>query len=109
MSNVSQSSQEDSTEEFLPISFIIFCLDTEDNVVFEASWGEEIEDIKKFSVLLHKIKSGDFDKMILDQLKIQSKEISNGSKKYTAFLKAYNELDAPLSLVVDPTKVELNS
>ena len=65
MSNVSQSPQEDSTEEFLPKSFIIFCLDTEDNVVFEASWGEEIEDIKKFSVLLHKIKSGDFDKMIL--------------------------------------------
>jgi hypothetical protein len=109
MSNVSQNTQEDSTDEFSPKSFVIFCLDDDDNVAFEASWGQEIEDIKKFAFLLHKVKSGDFDKMILDQLKLQSKDVPNGNKKYTAFIKAYNELDSPLSLVVDPTKVELNS
>jgi hypothetical protein len=109
MSNVSQSTPEDSPDEFLPKSFIIFCLDDDDNVAFEVSWGQEIEDIKKFAYLLHKVKSGDFDQMILEQLKLQSKDIQGGSKKYAAFLKSYNELDSPLSLVVDPTKVELNS
>jgi hypothetical protein len=94
-------------EQFSPKSFIIFCLDEDGNVAFEASWGETEEDIRKFAVLLNKINNGTFDKMIVEQLKLQSKE-SGDSKKYTIFNKIYKELNKPKDLVVDPTNVELN-
>ena len=108
MSNVSVETQEDSEEEFTPKSFIIFCLDDDGNVAFETSWGDTIEDIKKFAVLLSKVNDGQFEKMILEQLKIQSKEKVNGSKQYYAFNKSYKELQKPTDLDIDPTNVELN-
>lgn len=107
MSNVYQSRKEDSSE-FSPQSFIIFCLDQEGNIAFEAAWGETSEDIKRFALLLHKINTGEFEKMILDQLKLQEKEKGNATKNYTIFSKAYKDLKKPSDLVVDPTSVELN-
>jgi len=38
---------------FSPKSFVIFCLDEQGNVAFEASWGETQEDIKKFAALMN--------------------------------------------------------
>lgn len=108
MSNVSPEPQENSEEEFTPKSFIIFCLDDDGNVAFETSWGDTIEDIKKFANLLSKVNDGQFEKMILDQLKIQSKQKENGSKQHSAFSKSYKELQKPTDLVIDPTNVELN-
>ena len=92
-------------EQFAPRSFVIFCLDEEGNVAFEASWGETEQEIKQFAVLLNKINSGAFDKMIVDQLKLQSKE-KNDAKSFTIFNKAYKV--STKDLVVDPTNVELN-
>jgi len=105
---MSKSFQEEvpsSSDNFSPKSFLIFCLDDEGNVAFEASWGESSEDIQKFAALLHKINTGAFDKMIVEQLKTQSKE-KGDLKNYNIFNKAYkiNSKD----LVVDPTNVELN-
>jgi len=104
MSNQSAVTQEDSNE-FLPKSFIIFCLDDAGDIAFEMSWGETDEDIKKFAVLLNKINAGQFEKMILEQLKLQCKE-KNDTKGFSVFNKAYkvNVKD----LVVDPTNVELH-
>lgn len=90
--------------DFAPKSFIIFCLDENGNVAFEASWGESDEDIKKFAALLTKINTGAFDKMIVDQLKLQSKE-KNTPKQFSVFNKAYKV--SSKDLVVDPTNVEL--
>lgn len=109
MSNVSQATLDGSDEsDFLPKSFIIFCLDEEGNVAFESSWGDTDSDIKKFAALLSKINSGTFEKMIIDQLKQQSKTQENGSKNYSIFNKTYKGLTKPSDLVVDPTNVELN-
>jgi hypothetical protein len=96
---------QENSEQFSPKSFIIFCLDEEGSVAFEASWGETDEDIKKFAALLIKINAGTFDKMIVDQLKLQSKE-QNNTKGFSVFNKAYKT--SSKDLVVDPTNVELN-
>ena len=98
----------DEEEAFKPKSFMIFCLDEEGNIAFEASWGDSLEDVKKFAILYKKISSGEFDAMVLDQLKQQSKTITDGSKKYSTFSKAFKELNKPQNLVIDPTEVELN-
>jgi hypothetical protein len=110
MSKSYQQPPQDSLDEsnFSPKSFIIFCLDETGNIAFEASWGDTAEDIKKFALLLHKINIGEFENMILDQLKIQEKEKGNSNKNYNTFNKAYKELKKPTDLVVDPTNVELN-
>jgi hypothetical protein len=107
MSKSSQGAIPNTSDSFSPKSFIIFCLDDEGNVAFEASWGDNQEDIKKFAVLLNKINNGNFEKMIVDQLKLQSKEKSD-SKGYAIFNKSYKDLQKPKDLVVDPTSVELN-
>jgi hypothetical protein len=103
-----QSPEPESSEEFSPKSFIIFCLDETGNVALELSWGEKEEDIKKFAALLNKINTGYFNQMIVDQLKEQSKTQTNGSKNYSIFNKSYKNLNKPKNLVVDPTSVELN-
>ena len=107
MQKSSQEAAHNTSDNFSPKSFIIFCLDEEGSVAFEASWGDNQEDIKKFAILLNKINNGNFEKMIIDQLKLQSKEKSD-PKGYAAFNKAYKELQKPKDLVVDPTNVELN-
>jgi len=108
MSNASQVTSGDLDEQpFSPKSFIIFCLDEEGNVAFEAAWGDKDVDIKKFANLLNKINTGQFENMILDQLKQQSKTQQNGSKNHSIFNRAYKELSKPSNLVVDPTNVEL--
>ena len=109
MLNQSQETQSSSDEEqFSPTSFIIFCLDEEGNVAFEASWGDSMEDVKKFAALANSITNGDFNKMIEDQLKLQSKDLPDGKKKFSAFSKIYSEAKSPSNLVIDPTRVELN-
>jgi hypothetical protein len=76
-------------------------------MAFQASWGETTEEVRKFATLLNKVNNGSFDKMIIEQLKQQSKE-QGDTKNYTIFNKAYKELNKPKDLVVDPTNVELN-
>lgn len=108
MSNVSTETQGDLTEDFTPQSFIIFCLDSDGNVAFEVAWGNTTEEIKKFALLLNKSTTGEFNDLILEQLKVQSKLMENGLKKFNIFSKAFNELSSPTSLVIDPTNVELS-
>lgn len=108
MSNVSSEPQENSDDSFTPKSFIIFCLDDTGDVAFEVSWGDTIEDIKKFAILLSNVNDGTFQQLILDQLKTQAKDKKTGTKEYSAFIKTYKELQKPTDLVVDPTSVELN-
>lgn len=104
MSNQLTEMQEDS-EQFQPKSFIIFCLDSSGDIALEMSWGDSEQDIKKFATLLNNINSGSFEKMIIDQLKIQSKE-KKDTKGFSIFNKAYKV--SAKDLVVDPTNVELN-
>jgi hypothetical protein len=87
---------------------MIFCLDEEGSVAFEASWGDTIDDVKKFAALANSVTNGDFNKMIEEQLKLQSKDISDGRKKFSAFSKIYSEAKSSSNLVIDPTRVELN-
>ena len=108
MSKSSQEAHHKSSNDFSPKSFVIFCLEDESNIAFEASWGETPEDIKNFAILLNKINNGEFAKLILDQLKLQSKKETNGIKNFNMFNKVYRELQKPIDLVVDPTEVELN-
>lgn len=107
MSNQSQGTPTSSDEPFSPTSFIIFCLDEEGNVAFEASWGESIDDVKKFAALVSSVTNGDFNSMIEQQLKSQSKDLQDGKKKFSAFYKTYSESKTPSNLVIDPTRVEL--
>lgn len=95
-------------EEFHPKSFIIFCLDEEGSIAFEASWGNTAEDIRNFANLLYKVNNGDFDSVIIQQLKDQSKTEINGIKNFSLFSKLYKSLINPSALVIDPTEVELN-
>jgi hypothetical protein len=108
MSNQSQVTDHSSDESFSPKSFIIFCLDEQGDVAFEASWGDTIDDVKKFAALMSSVTNGEFNKMIETQLKLQSKDIADGKKKFTAFSKIYSESKTPSNLVIDPTQVELN-
>jgi hypothetical protein len=87
---------------------MIFCLDEEGSVAFEASWGDTIDDVKKFAALANSVTNGDFNKMIEEQLKLQSKDEPDGRKKFSAFSKIYSEAKSPSNLVIDPTRVELN-
>jgi hypothetical protein len=97
-----------SDESFAPKSFIILCVDEDDSIAFEASWGDSLEDVKKFASLVSNLTNGEFNKMITDQLKLQSKDIVDGKKKFAAFNKIYNDSKVPSNLVIDPTEVELN-
>jgi hypothetical protein len=108
MSNQSQETLPTSDESFSPTSFMIFCLDEEGSVAFEASWGDTIDDVKKFAALANSVTNGDFNKMIEEQLKLQSKDEPDGRKKFSAFSKIYSEAKSPSNLVIDPTRVELN-
>lgn len=92
--------------QFSPKSFVIFCLDEQGDIAFEASWGDTQEDIKKFAILISKINKGAFENMILDQIKSQAKQNSQ-SKELAIFNKTYKDLKKPKNLVVDPTNVEL--
>ena len=106
-----KSSQElspDTDSDFIPKSFVIFCLDQDGNIAFEASWGETNEEIKKFAMLLRQINSGEFEKDVLVQLKEQSLTIKNGTKNFSLFNKNYKQLNPISDLVIDPTEVELN-
>jgi len=87
---------------------MIFCLDEEGSVAFEASWGDTIDDVKKFAALANSVTNGDFNKMIEEQLKLQSKDEPDGRKKFSAFSKIYSEAKSSSNLVIDPTRVELN-
>jgi len=108
MSNQSQVTDPSSDDNFSPTSFIIFCLDEQGDVAFEASWGDTMDDVKKFASLMSSVTNGEFNKMIEAQLKLQSKDIVDGKKKFTAFSKIYSESKVPSNLVIDPTQVELN-
>ena len=108
MSKSYQATAPNPSDEFVPKSFIIFCLDQESNIAFEASWGDSVEDVKKFGILLLKITSGEFNNMILEQLKEQAKDIENGNKKFLALQKVIKDAQAPSELVIDPANVELN-
>jgi hypothetical protein len=108
MSKSYQATPQNPSDEFVPKSFIIFCLDQENNIAFEASWGESIDDVKKFAVLLSKVTSGDFNNMMLEQLKEQAKGIENGNKKFLALQKIVKDSQMPSELVIDPANVELN-
>lgn len=111
MNIIMKSSQELSPEtdsDFTPKSFVIFCLDQDGNIAFEASWGNTNEDIKKFAVLLQQINSGEFENDVLVQLKEQSLTIKNGTKQFGLFSKNYKQLNSISDLVIDPTEVELN-
>lgn len=108
MSNQSQEMPHSSDESFTPNSFIILCIDADGNIAFEASWGDSIDDVKKFASLISNLTNGEFNKMISDQLKLQSKDIADGKKKFSTFNKIYNESKIPSNLVIDPTEVELN-
>ena len=48
MQKKSDNTNELTEEEFRPKSFIIFCLDDDGEIAFEASWGNTPEDIKNF-------------------------------------------------------------
>jgi hypothetical protein len=111
MSKSSQAThQNHSDEDFIPKSFIIFCLDASGDIAFEVSWGESAADIKKFASLLKKINNGEFESMIVEQLKEQSLTTAKETKNYAIFNKVYKQLDQnlELDLVIDPTEVELN-
>ncbi len=108
MSKSHQATPPNPSDEFVPKSFIIFCLDEESNIAFEASWGESIEDVKKFAILLTKITNGEFNEMVLQQLKEQAKQIENGNKKFLALQKIIKDSQMPSELVIDPANVELN-
>lgn len=99
---------QEPSDNFSPESFVIFCLDAEGNVAFEASWGNSIEDVKKFGALLSNVTSGEFNAIILEQLKEQSKTLQNGMKKFNVLQKIINNSEKPSDLVIDPTEVELN-
>lgn len=104
----SQDPSSDADNDFTPKSFVIFCLDQDGSIAFEASWGETNEDIKKFATLLKKINAGEFERDILVQLKEQSLTLKNGSKSFSLFSKNYKQTDSISDLVIDPTEVELN-
>lgn len=106
-----KSSQEHSPDleaDFTPKSFVIFCLDQEGNIAFEASWGETNDQIKKFAILLRQINSGELEKDVLIQLKEQSLSAKGGAKNFSLFSKNYRQLNSISDLVIDPTEVELN-
>jgi len=103
-----KKSQSPEEGDFHPKSFIIFCLDQDDNIALDISWGESLIDIKNFAQLLSKITSGEFNNLVLEQLKEQSKLIDDGNKKYITFDKAFKSSKTPVDLVIDPTQVELN-
>lgn len=111
MSKSSQAThQNHSDDDFVPKSFIIFCLDASGDIAFEASWGESVAEIKKFASLVKKINNGEFENMIIDQLKEQSQATAKEIKNYATFSKIYKQLSQSLDLdlVIDPTEVELN-
>jgi hypothetical protein len=103
-----KKSQSPDQGDFHPKSFVIFCVDHDDNIALDLSWGENLIDIKNFAQLLSKITSGDFNSLILQQLKEQSKSINDGNRKYSAFDKEFKSNKSSVDLVVDPTQVELN-
>jgi hypothetical protein len=108
MMALSHQQQQDQSDDFQPKSFFIACLDKDGNVGIEGSWGDSMEDVKKFATLLKRLTNGDFSDIILSQFKEQSKNVNNGNRKYTAFANIMKKKAKIEDLVISPTEVEVN-
>lgn len=95
------------SDEFKPKSFVFFCIDQNGDMGFEVSFGEKINDVKKFSNLLKNIVSGEFNSIILKQVKEQVGTTPDGVKKYKIIENALQEKNIK-DLVINPTSVEIN-
>lgn len=107
MPKSSQQDQLDPSSEFKPNSFIFFCIDQNGDTGFEINFGEKINDVRKFSVLLKNILSGEFNSLILEEIKEQIETIPDGTKKYKIIENTLKEKNIK-DLVVNPTNVEIN-
>ena len=108
MAKLSQQEQVEPSDEFKPKSFIFFCVDQNGDIGFEVNFGDKISDVKKFSNLLKKATSGEFNSLILEQIKEQVESIPDGIKKYKIMETAIKE-KLNKDLVINPTSVEINS
>lgn len=106
MNKSSQKTQEDHSGEFKPKSFLFFCVDQNGDIGFEVDFGDKINDVKKFSNLLKSIISGEFNSLILEQIKEQSENIPDGIKKYKILENTLKEKNIK-DLVVNPISVEI--
>lgn len=95
--------------------YLIFCIDKNNVVNFECSWGQDLEDVKKFTTLLHSVTNGKYNKDILQKMKSMSENIELGETKYKEMIRSFNKIESfyknkiiKNKLVVDPTSVELN-
>ena len=94
--------------KFSPKSFLIICIDENGDIGLEMSWGETIEDVKKFAKMLDGCVNGKFNSVILNNLEEQSKAVKNGTKKYNVFKKEFHhKIKDDSGLVINPTMVEL--
>lgn len=107
MNKSSQKTQEDHSGEFKPKSFLFFCVDQNGDTGFEINFGDKINDVKKFSNLLKNIVSGEFNSLILEQIKEQITTVPDGVKKYKIIENTLKEKNTK-DLVVNPTNVEIN-
>jgi ribosomal protein L4 len=107
MQKLSQPDQTDHSDEFKPKAFLFFCIDQNGDIGFEVQLGEKINDTRKFANMLNKVTIGEFNEVILDQIKEQTENISDGNKKYKIVESALKQ-KLVKDLVVNPTKVEIN-
>jgi hypothetical protein len=92
---------EQSSAEFNYDSFILFCLDEEGNIAFEASPGKTTEQARMFAAMLCKIFENELTPFVLEQLKTQLKN----NKRYKIISEALSK--EPEDLAVDPIEVEI--
>ena len=107
MAKSSHQDQVDTSGEFQPKSFLFFCIDQNGDTGFEVSFGDKISDVKKFSTLLKSIVFGEFNSLILEQIKEQIATVPDGIKKYKVIENALKEKNTK-DLVVNATNVEIN-
>lgn len=107
MEKLSLDHDQNYSDEFKPKSFVFFCIDQNGDTGFEISFGEKINDVKKFSNVLKNIVSGEFNSLILKQIKEQVATIPDGVKKYKIIENALHEKNIK-DLVITPTNVEIN-
>jgi hypothetical protein len=107
MEKLSLDHDQNYSDEFKPKSFVFFCIDQNGDMGFEVSFGEKINDVKKFSNLLKNIVSGEFNSIILKQVKEQVGTTPDGVKKYKIIENALQEKNIK-DLVINPTSVEIN-
>ena len=98
--------QSQEPTDFQMQSFLLFCLDENGDINLDMSWGNSVDEVRNFSMLLSKIVNNELTKVILEHLKKTSETQPHGKKKYS-IVEQMTTKKQDDDLAISPIEVEI--